>query len=160
MTGEGDWRVASFDEYEWDDADERNRVWRMLEFARAYLVDFEWCSRTIREYVGLAVGDVIAIFLFEIEPAREDVDDWVWVIVGDLPPAYITTDDAPNPAAALDAYIGAMEEWVAAVEDGRPVEGLIPVNAPPTMESAQMLKSRLRFLDEQVLSAYEDDLAG
>jgi hypothetical protein len=42
----------------------------------------------------------VVVFLFEIIPSREDVDDKVWLIVGDLPPAYITAEDAPNPAAA------------------------------------------------------------
>ena len=102
---------------------------------------------------------IIGIFLFQFVPNREDVDEWVWVIVGDLPPTYLTVDECPNPGAALDGYIGAMEEWVAAVEKGNSVAELIPVNVPATPENAIKLRSRLEFLDKKILSKYyEDDL--
>jgi hypothetical protein len=81
------------------------------------------------------------------------------VVVGDLPPAYIAVDDAPNPACALDSYIGAMEDWVDSVKAGRPVDHLIPVNIAPTAENAAKLASRLKFLDEEILSFYADDLS-
>ena len=54
------------------------------------------------------------------------MDEWVWVIVGEVPPAYITIDDAPNPACAVDGYIGAMREWAAAVRSGESTDGLVP----------------------------------
>jgi hypothetical protein len=82
----------------------------------------------------------------------------VWVIVGDVPPAYITVEDAPNPATALDAYIGAMQEWVDAARAGGSVADLIPVNVPPTVENAERLGRRLQFIDEEILSQYADDL--
>jgi len=81
-----------------------------------------------------------------------------WVIVGDIPPAYLTCDQCPNPATALDGYIGAMLEWVDAAEKGEPVAELIPVNAPATRENAQRLKTRMSFLEENILSEYENDL--
>lgn len=59
---------------------------------------------------------------------------WIWVIVGDLPPAYITTENNANPACALDGYITEMKEWVEAVRMGKPTSERIPVNAPPTFE--------------------------
>jgi hypothetical protein len=87
-----------------------------------------------------------------------EVDQWIWVIVGDLPPAYLTTDECPNPATALDGYIGAMLEWVDAAQKGKSVAELIPVNVPATKKHAKMLKTRLEFLDERILSEYQDDL--
>ena len=87
--------------------------------ARRYLESRSWCGKIEREYVGIIRVGIIGVFLFEIEPTRHDVDAWVWVIVGDLPSAYITVDQCPTAAAALDGYMGAMEEWVAAAESGR-----------------------------------------
>lgn len=78
--------------------------------------------------------------------------------MGDLPSAYLTTDDCPNPATALDGYIGAMQEWVDAAQKGRSVAELIPVNVPATKEKASMLKTLLDFLDERILSEYQEDL--
>lgn len=102
---------------------------------------------------------IIGIFLFRFVPNREDVDEWVWVIVGDLPPAYLTLDECPNPGTALDGYIGAMEAWVAAAEKECSVADLIPVNVPATPENAIKLRSRLEFLDKEILHKhYENDL--
>jgi hypothetical protein len=50
----------------------------------------------------------VAVLLVKITPTREDVDEWLWVVVGDLPPAYLVADDAPGPAAALRAYISSV----------------------------------------------------
>jgi hypothetical protein len=126
--------------------------------ARAFLEYYTWCKEIVSEYVGMMYPGIVGVLLFKIVPARAEVDEWVWVIVGDLPPAYITCEESPNPATALDAYIGAMSEWVEAAETGSPVEKLIPVNVPPTRDNAERLRSRLRFLDEKILSGYKDDL--
>lgn len=87
-----------------------------------------------------------------------DVDEWIWIVVGDLPPAYITCEESPNPASALDAYIGAMGEWVNAAKKRISTNGLIPVNVTPTLENAEALQKRLAFLDERILSQYRSDL--
>jgi hypothetical protein len=36
---------------------------------------------------------------------------------------------------------------------------VIPVNAPSTIEYAEMLESRLEFLESEILSDYDEDLA-
>jgi hypothetical protein len=131
---------------------------QMLTEATNYLSAFQWCKRIVESFFGIGVGGIMAVFLFRIKPSSEHVDEWMWVIVGDLPPAYITVDSAPNPACALDAYIGAMEEWVEAADSGRPVDNLIPVNIAPTSENARKLQRRLKFLDEEILSKYSADL--
>jgi len=142
-----------------DDDDETAGLRELLAEADKYLKGFPWVREVKAAYLGIGVAKIVGIFLFEIIPSRENVDDRVWVIVGDLPPAYITAEDAPNPAAALDAYIGAMEQWVEAAKAGRSVKNLIPVNVPPTLENAARLESRLSFLDREILSKYPDDLA-
>ena len=97
----------------------------------------------------IGVAYILVVFLFEIVHARRESDDKVWVIVGDLPSAYIMPEDSPNPATALDSYIGAMEQWVAAAKIGGNVEELIPVNVPATRKMAKV-ESRLRFLDKEI----------
>jgi hypothetical protein len=141
-----------------EDEEETAGLKELLDEATAYLNGFRFHRGIKGAYLGMGVAKILGVFLFEITPAREDVDDKLWVVVGDLPPAYITTEESPNPATALDSYIGAMEEWVEAARAGRSVEGLIPVNVPPTAENAARLESRLRFLDEKILSDYAGDL--
>ena len=132
---------------------------KMYREALQYLTFYNWFGEISESYVGMIFEGIIGIFLFKFVPTREDVDEWVWVIVGDLPSTYLTIDECPNPGAALDGYIGAMEEWVAAAEEGRSVADLIPVNVPATPENAKKLRSRLEFLDKKILSEYyEGDL--
>ena len=131
---------------------------QLHEEARGYLSSFKWCVDILDEYAGILYAGIVGVFLFRIVPAREDVDEWIWVVVGDLPPAYLTCDQCPNPASALDGYIGAMSEWVSAVENGESVAALIPVNVKSTLENADKIKTRLNFLDERILIDYKDDL--
>ena len=76
-----------------EDAEETELLRASLEEATAFLKAFDWC-RGIREmYFGLGVGGVVSVFLFRIDAAPM-VDEWVWVIVGDLPSCYLVTDEA------------------------------------------------------------------
>lgn len=130
----------------------------MYQEAREFLKFYDWCSEIRQSFVGMLYPGIVGVFLFRIVPSRDDVDEWIWVIVGDLPSAYLTVDECPNPATALDGYVGALLEWVDAAQHGRSVAELIPVNVPATKENAAFLKTRLNFLDERILSAYQDDL--
>ncbi|TPM38144.1 hypothetical protein [Mesorhizobium sp. B2-3-4] len=119
--------------------------------ARRYLESHNWVSAIKGEYLGYRLDGVIYVFLFEFLPAEPDVPSWTWVIIGDVPSAYISCHHAKTPYVALDGYIGAMEEWVEAAREGNSVEDIIPVNVPATPAYAEMLASRLKFIDEQIL---------
>lgn len=131
----------------------------MYQEARGFLEYYDWCDDICESYVGMLYLGIVGVFLFKISPAREDVDEWIWVVIGDLPPAYLTIDECPNPATALDGYIGAMLEWVEAAKKGASVANIIPVNIPATKENSNMLKTRLDFLDENILNEYKEDLS-
>jgi hypothetical protein len=141
-----------------DDQEEAIELSNMLREAKAYILSFDWCRDIEEAYLGIGFSGIISIFLFKLCPAKAKVDEWLWVVVGDVPPAYISVINAPNPATALDAYIGAMEDWVKAVRAGDSVDSLIPVNVPPNLEWANKLESRLKFLDSKILTMYKDDL--
>ena len=152
-------KVVPVDKYpETLKAKERDCFVELLGEARAELNFYDWCKGIVESYIGIYLEGIIGVFLFKIQPSTTDVDEWIWVIVGDVPPLYITSESSPNAACALDSYIGAMEEWVEAVEKGLPVDELVPVEVPATKENAHQLKIRLTMLDENVLSQYEGDL--
>ena len=136
----------------------RKEFKEMLGEARSELDFYDWCLDIFESYVGIFVAGVVGVFLFKIKPSSADIDAWLWVVVGDLPPIYLTCDDSPNAACALDSYIGAMQEWVEAAENGDSVADIVPVNVPATKDNARKLKSRLIMLDERVLNLYEEDL--
>ena len=125
---------------------------KALQEASKYLSYYKWVSRIDEQFLGYAAEGIIYIFLFKILPNRVDVDSWIWVIVGDVPPAYITCEDAKTPAEALDGYIGAMEEWVETALRGKSVSRMIPVNVPATPENAELLRKRLEFLNKEILA--------
>lgn len=151
-------KVVEWSEYLDPQKEDREELSAMYQEAREFLEFYDWCVEVRESYVGILYLGVIGVFLFRIVPGRRDVDEWIWVIVGDLPSAYITCDECPNPATAIDGYIGAMTEWVSAAENGESVAGLIPVNIPATKENAAKLRIRLKFLDERILCEYQEDL--
>jgi hypothetical protein len=122
-----------------------------LQDAREFLLFYSWVSDIKAEYLGFGLEGVLFAFLFEISPTHQDVDTWIWVFVGDVPPAYITCENAKTPYEALDAYVGAMDEWVKAAKDGRSVADLVPVNVPATPTNAVLLERRLKFIDQKIL---------
>ena len=96
-------------------------------------------------YFGDGVGGIYAVVLFRIVPASAEIDEWLWVVVGDLPPLYLVTDDAPTPADAMRAYIEPRDEWITAAREHKPLDEIAPVNVPATREWADSLDSRLRY---------------
>lgn len=126
-----------------------------VEYAKSFINAQNWCDQITDSYLGLYEEGIITIVLFKIESKQLNVDDCIWSITGDIPPAYITCDSAIDPISALDGYIGAMDEWVEAVQKGESVDELIPVNVEPTEEYADMLKSRLDLLFENIVKPHD-----
>jgi hypothetical protein len=126
---------------------------KMADEAREFLLSFKWCRNVRHSWFGWGVGGVCAVFFFEIDPSVKKVDKWLWVIVGDLPPAYLVVDASPTALAALANYVDLVQEWIDAVRDKRPVTDCIPVNAPATREYADLLQRRLDFIRKEFLRA-------
>lgn len=153
MSGQERFGVLEFSEFLKERMDEAGDFDSLLAEARNYLAKFKWCKEIRSFYIGGGVGGIYAVFLFEIENSASPDDDWLWVVVGDIPPAYLVANGGPrNPQEALLAYINLMGEWVAAVKKGEPVGHLIPVNVPPTPKYAEMLESRIAFLRDRFVS--------
>lgn len=126
----------------------------LLSDAERYVSKFAWCKAIRGVYFGIGVGGVFAVFLFAIDNSASPGDDLIWVVVGDIPPAYLVVRDGPQDAKeALGVYLELMREWVDAVRKGMSTSGLIPVNAIPSPKYAEMLGSRLDDL-QCILSAY------
>ena len=96
---------------------------------------------------------MVAVFLFEIVPTAKDVDTFLWVVVGDVPPAYLVTDDSRTPREAMRAYVDEMREWVDAVRNGGAIDDVIPVKVPPTREWADRLAGRLDLLEREFMGS-------
>lgn len=127
----------------------------LFQEALDFLEKHKWCKKIKNILFDRGFGKPLGVFYVEIEPSGLEVDDTVWVIVGDLPPAYMDIESCNNGAQALDAYVYCMNEWVEHVLAGKSVDGLIPVNVPPKIKYAKMLKSRLDFISEKIFTCLQ-----
>jgi len=135
------------------DDDEDTRLLRgMAEEGREYLASHEWCPPIRGLYLAHGVGGVVALFLVEFSrKISGSPDDTLWLVVGDLPTAYFVTENVTTVRDALDCYCSIMDDWVAAVLDGRDLEEVYPVDADPTEANARQLESRLQFLRHEII---------
>ena len=116
----------------------KREVAEYAERAQAFLSPHSWCPSIVYGQLAWAVAGVAGVFLFKLIPGRPEVDDTLWVVVGDLPPAYLVCDETPSWRDALENYVLEMEQWVAAVREGQPLDDVIPVDVAPTREHADM----------------------
>lgn len=143
--------VVPIAEMRGENDDETQSLRNMEATARGFLSHFDWCTEIREFYFGEGIGDVFAVFLARIIPSRLSVGEYVWIVVGDIPSAYLVTDDCPSPKEALEGYIWEMRKWVALAKDGRTSRDVIPVNVPATPEWAQILELRLDALEQRII---------
>lgn len=74
-------------------------------------------------------------------------------MVGD--DAYLVPDTAPTPVEALRGYAALMDDWVAAVREGRDLSQVFPVAAEATEANASALATRLATLRAEILPAFQ-----
>jgi len=87
------------------DAEDTKLLSVMAAGAENFIRCFSWCREIREAYFGDGYGGIVAVFLFRIESSRTDVDEWLWVVFGDVPPAYLVTDLAKIPSQALIVYL-------------------------------------------------------
>ncbi len=137
---------------------ENEEVKRLATGAKNFLLSHTWCQEIAGEYLAFAVTGVIGVFLFDIVPSRPEVDSTLWVITGDLPPAYLVTDDAESWQEALEGYVYEMRRWVNAVRNHESLDDIIPVSAEPTLKHAEMLEGRLDFIQKNLIDVPSDSI--
>lgn len=128
--------------------------------AAAFLCGQRWCERVGSGWLSFAIPGVLGVFLFDVDGGSRDVDPKVWVVVGDLPPGCIAQPSSASWQDVLEGYVLEMRRWVTAVQSGADVSELVPVNVPPTREYADMLASRLDFIQSEILSLPADSIEG
>jgi hypothetical protein len=128
----------------------------LAEAAKKYLARQPWCKKVLEVWWGDGLAPKVGAFLIRFEPAEwSKAEGYMWVIVGDLPPAYMWPGDCRNVYQALNGYCGAMKMWADAANAGTSVDKLIPVNVAPTKGHASMLLGRLELIDEMFLEPNE-----
>lgn len=122
-----------------------------------YLAGQNWCQEILDYWFFNGWGGIFSIFLFKIAPSN-NADEFVWIVTGDLPIAYIDIESAPTGNCAAKVYTNIMSEWIHAVKNGEDLDDVFPVNVPPVKKYANMLESRINFIREKILSTLDDEL--
>ncbi len=139
------------------DDDEDTRLLRDMALgAEHYLRHFPWCKKIRDAYFGNGCGGIVAVFLFHIAPSRVDVDEWLWVIFGDLPPAYLVIDECKTPSQTLEKYIQEVSKWARLAKQRVSSVDVIPVYIPATPENAADVENRLNFIRDTILPAFRE----
>jgi hypothetical protein len=128
----------------------------MASGAENYLRCFPWCKGIRDRYYGDGYGGIVAVFLFRIESSRTDVDEWLWVVFGDVPPAYLVTDSCKTPSQAVEGYMEEIAKWAQLAKEGRSSKDVIPVYVPATPENAADVERRMKFLQEVIVPAFRE----
>lgn len=120
--------------------------------ARAYLESFPWCTGLRQLLYGIGVGGVIAVFLAEIS-VKATAQEWLWVVTGDLPAAYLPMERAGAPCEALLAYCDEVGRWALEVRAGTLGPQSLALRAEATLDVAAELEAKLLTLRRIVLPA-------
>jgi len=126
------------------------------EEAVSYLKGFPWCKSIIDSHLYLNLGSTLCIFLFEIDNTASRDDNYLWVIVGDLPPMYLDTHGPRTTKHVLEDYVKLAEDWITHVKQGKSVQNCYPFKAKPTLEMATLLERRASFIKDTLIDNTED----
>jgi hypothetical protein len=85
--------------------EEIQSILALYDEAKKYLESFDWCISAKKCWYDKDRGiyEKVGVFLFEIEPLNDTVDDFIWVIVGDLPSVYLDKS-VTTGQEALETY--------------------------------------------------------
>ena len=148
-------KLSAENEIKGEDEQETQEIIRLFENAKKYITSFAWCPEIINSYMGIGIGGVVGVFLFKFSEKINNTDDYLWVIEGDLPSAYLVVDNAPDAVTALEIYLKIMEDWAMAILKGKSTDNCFPVDAPPDKKHAKMLIKRLRLLRKEIIPNYK-----
>jgi len=143
-----------------DDETDTALLRKMAADAEVFISSFPWCSSVLESFFGDGIGGIFSIFFFHIRPTRPDVDPWIWIMIGDVPPAYLPLTDCKSPTEAFRTYMRGVSKWVELARKGQvgtPAEGVPPLNIPSTPEWAERVNQKLYGLTLTVQPLFEGD---
>ena len=128
----------------------------MEERATQYIKGFPWCRAVIESFLYFNLGEKLCVFLYEIDNSSSKDDNFLWIVVGDLPPMYLDIYGPKNTVHVLADYVDLAKNWISNIEAGLSVAGCYPFNIEPTMEMAGLLKKRVVLIENAILANMDE----
>lgn len=126
--------------------------------ARRFLARQPWCDGIGDEAMACGWPGILAVFYVQVVESPGCPDPAVWIVTGDIPPAYIDIISCRTPREVLGAYCRTMQGWIDRVLEGEPVNDAIPVcyrgtlkQIPATAENAERLRSRIEYISAELI---------
>jgi hypothetical protein len=83
----------------------------LADRAGAYVGGMPWCDAVTGCALAFAIAGVLGVFRVDLRPSRHGVDGAVWVVVGDVPPAYLVYHVGDTWQDALRGCVREMQAW-------------------------------------------------
>lgn len=144
-------KYKEVDENSGDSSEDSHLLREMAVKARNYVESIRNFPEISELLFADGVGGILALFLAVLVKEEGALDDYLWIVVGDLPSAYFVVDDAETPKQALEVYCELMEDWISAVLSNQDLQNVFPVKAEPTQANANMLLKRIAFIRNELL---------
>lgn len=148
-------QLDSFEIFEELDFEGDIKLEEFCNQGRNYIKRFTWCEGVNKSWLAYYLEGIFATNIFEVSSSNPNVDKYIWVLTGDLPPAYVDIKSASYPLEVLSAYIEIMQDWVDNIKEEGNVEECYPVEVEANLYHADMLDYRLKLLREYLENEIE-----
>ena len=98
----------------------------------------------------------INIFLYEIENEQSSEDNFIWIMVGDLPAIYLDTYSVKTTKQVIENYIDLADDWIHHAESDQSLNDCFPFDTNTSIENINMLKKRIQLLRDNIFPNIPD----
>jgi hypothetical protein len=133
-----------------------SEVTSLIEESKQFLSSYSWCYHIKDGWLFTNLGKVLCVFLYEIDNSHSLEDNFLWVVVGDLPPIYLDTYNVLSNRDALEVYVEIVNDWIYHVETNQSLEKCFPLASDHSSESLQKLKKRTDLLQNAILPEIDE----
>lgn len=133
-----------------------DEVTPLLEESKKYLTSHKWCKSIKQGWLFTNIGYAVNIFLYEIENEQSPDDNFIWIMVGDLPAIYLDTYGVETTREVIEGYIDLASDWIHFAESDQYLDNCFPFQINISSESIRMFKERIQLLHDNILPEIAD----
>lgn len=134
----------------------------LLEAAE-FLASHSWFVRVTKSHLVLELTPMLSLVRAEVE-VKSSATAEMWVIIGDLPPAYIDRGICRTPLDAFMGYVGELEAWADAATQGQSLSEYMPVcyrasskELPVTRDIIERIRNLCKSIELHLLPLFRGD---